>query len=627
MGIRQKSDSTAISERLARLANVDADRIIGCSGRRALAILVEALGQLPSDAAADHLFKQLKQAIGWKGRPSKGSLALEKIRDAERVTLELWQRTTGKLNEESNDQSSKPSERGNFAGWMASWRAHMESRLGLPFRMDKDYIWEHGVALDHALRRVSAAHTWIKRAEVERRRFQEDARKLNDPELIPIQAREWLDAFRASRSSASGALGDYLIRKRAIDGWSKVAHAWAALGPHSTRKQRIDAARDVQANLDDNEKFGDIQIFGGFGDEHEDDPQSCLADDEARCVWQRNEGQPAPEILKNYVDATVAEHDQRRFKVPAFRHPDPLRHPVYVDFGNSRWDIAYSVLKAVGDRQGTIQKLAEAKTDKTREKLRQKLATPPDLRSVTLDVWNGECVQSLPLRWHGKRLWKDLDLDHFDAEESAGTVTRADRLGRVVARQTTKATVRIAAVFEQKEWNGRLQVPREQLDRLADIVYGKVNGKRIDPDYSKLEWMDQDPRAHSLWNRLSWFLTTSAKLQPQGPWLDYVESGLPEGGDYKKGSSGYYLNYDVNQWRKGRAQLKLARLPGLRVLLLDLGHRYAAACAVWETLTQEQMIQRAKLRVEPCQAAMSSISTCNVGRTRCRNPAGTEGRP
>src|SRR5690606_2098442 len=45
----------------------------------------------------------------------------------------------------------------------------------------------------------------------------------------------------------------------------------------------------------------------------------------------------------------------------------------------------------------------------------------------------------------------------------------------------------------------------------------------------------------------------------------------------------------VNKDRKGRARLQLARMPGLRVLSLDLGHRYAAACAVWETITGEQI--------------------------------------
>src|SRR5690606_36355727 len=137
-----------------------------------------------------------------------------------------------------------------------------------------------------------------------------------------------------------------LIRKRAIDGWDKVVSAWAALGPRATRLQRIEAARDLQTNLDENEKFGDIQLFAGAGDEEEAHPRPCLADDDAICVWQTPDGRAEAEILKNYVAATVARHNQARFKVPAFRHPDPLRNPIYVDYGNSCWGISYSALKS-----------------------------------------------------------------------------------------------------------------------------------------------------------------------------------------------------------------------------------------------------------------------------------------
>jgi IS605 OrfB family transposase len=99
-----------------------------------------------------------------------------------------------------------------------------------------------------------------------------------------------------------------------------------------------------------------------------------------------------------------------------------------------------------------------------------------------------------------------------------------------------------------------------------------------------------DERARAVWGRLGWFLTISTKLQPAGPWLDYVGAGLPEGWEYRKSRGGdYYLNCQANQGRKGRARLKLSRLPGLRVLSVDLGHRYAAACAVWQTLSRQEM--------------------------------------
>lgn len=50
------------------------------------------------------------------------------------------------------------------------------------------------------------------------------------------------------------------------------------------------------------------------------------------------------------------------------------------------------------------------------------------------------------------------------------------------------------------------------------------------------------------------------------------------------------LDWDLNADRKGRAKLMLSRLPGLRVLSVVLtAHRSAAACAVWEAISSEQL--------------------------------------
>ncbi len=607
-GTGKKSDAGAISTTLLDLVKVDLATFVGKSAHEALRALLAAAGHLSSDGdSVETSFKQLKQAIGWKGRSSKGAIALEKIRDCQMVSAQLWQQVADKLSQEATEQSTKAGDSTGPPAWMHDWRRDFERRLGIPYRTTRDLIWEHGVALDHALRRVSASHTWIKRAEVERRRFKIDAAKINDVAKVPAAAKDWLDGFCEWRSTESGAEGDYFIRKRAIDGWDKIVQAWAELEFGSTRQQRINASRDVQKNLDDNEKFGDIQLFAGFGDDDEPDQdrKPCLADNAASCVWHDVSGKPSSQILKDYVAATIAEHDQRRFKVPTYRHPDPLRHPVFVDYGNSRWNITYSALKTFQQREKHRDQLPKAKTEKARTKLRQQLDAPLDLHGVDLEIWNGEDVDTLPLRWVGARFEKDLNLDKLDANASGpegNPVTRADRLGRIVAGQPPQATVSIAAVFAQKDWNGRLQAPREQLDRLADLVYGKLDGKWLAPDYEKLDRIYDDPRTHRLWKHLRWFLTTSAKLQPQGPWLDYVAKGLPDGIHYKKGRNGYYLlNYEVNNGRKGRARLLIARLPKLRILSFDLGHRYGVACAIWETMSREQMIAacRAAGHAEP----------------------------
>jgi hypothetical protein len=62
---------------------------------------------------------------------------------------------------------------------------------------------EFAVMLDHAARRVSLAHTWIKRAEAERRKFEEDAKKMVN---VPKRKTGWMSSIR-ERSGVSGALG------------------------------------------------------------------------------------------------------------------------------------------------------------------------------------------------------------------------------------------------------------------------------------------------------------------------------------------------------------------------------------------------------------------------------------
>ncbi len=590
-GSGEKSDAAAIAEYLLKLADASDKDIVGKSGADAIHAVHKLLGAENSngkkkedakekeDGAA--VFTALKKRVGWKGRSSKGAMALEKMSKVQTVTAELWAQTQQKLREESEAQAKKAGGQGKKPDWMDSWRSTMESdaHLSIPFRVDRDLIWEFGVMLDHALRKLSSAHSWIKRAEVSRRQFQEDAAK-----PVNAAAQQWLDEFCEQRRTETGSQHEYVIHRKALDGWGKVVDAWDRLDDDASELDRVAAARDVQANMENNEKLGDMTLF------------SQLASDDAQCVWRDTNGDGDPSILKNYSAAQVARHKQQRFKVPAFRHPDPLRHPIYVDFGNSRWTISYQALAASHQRSKLRDKLAKAKTDKTRAKLRAEMDEAPNLRGVTLGLWTDDQVKKVQLQWQGKRLWKDLDLHHFDQPGDA-TVTRADRMGRAVQNVPTNA-VSIANVFSVKDWNGRLQVPRRQLNRLADLLYGKAANGQGGADFAKLEGIDSNAPAKRVWDHLRWFLTTSAKLMPSGPWCDLVESGLPDGIEYRTTRAGTYLHYDKNknEKRKGRARFHLAAIPGLRVLSFDLGHRYGASCAVWETLTNDALKQEVARR-------------------------------
>jgi hypothetical protein len=393
-----------IADRLALLTTVSSSTLAGLSGLAALQELGVMLGVQPGEYDREGLLKAIKQAVGWKGRSSKGVVALQRLANAGDVSEELWNTVRAKLVEEVEEQRGKAREPGEKLLWADAVRHDIEQTTGMPFRTDKDHIWEYAVVLDHALRRVSAAHTWIKRAECARQEFEENARKIGE---VPADAREWLDQYCADRSDESGAATGYRIRRRAIDGWEAVVRSWSRL-ESPNRESRRAAAKELQADPE-MEKFGDIQLFSGRDDDRQ---WRSLADEDAICVWRRD-GEPDADVLKSYVAARTAEDDRARFKVPAYRHPDPLRHPVFADFGNSRWSITYAALKAAHDREKLLARLAVAKSDATRANVQRQLNAPPDLRGVVLGLWSGSAMEDVGFRWQGSRLEKDLDLRHF----------------------------------------------------------------------------------------------------------------------------------------------------------------------------------------------------------------------
>ncbi len=378
---------------------------------------------------------------------------------------------------------------------------------------------EFSVMLDHAARRVNVAHSWIKNAEAERRQFESDTKRLDN---VPSNALHWLRDYCEDRSGTSGSLDAYRIRKRAIDGWDKVMDRWNRTDCQSA-DDRIAAARQLQ---DDPEidKFGDIQLF------------EALADDDALCVW-KPDGTPTAQPLKDFVAGTEAEAKKRWFKVPAYRHPDALRHPVFTDFGNSRWSIDFSVHRApakLGDLQQKVAKLKAAlddaerklsnstatqgekrqqKVTECREKLRdaeQEFEAIRDRQRLELKVWNGQDVEPRALRWSCKRLVADLGLHSPTgaSSESRIGVSRADRLGRVALGADESSNVAITGLFEQDHWNGRLQAPRAQLDAIAHHV-------------DKHGW---DAKAHEMIDHIQWLVSFSAELTQQGPWYEYVDA-------------------------------------------------------------------------------------------------------
>jgi len=396
---------------------------------------------------------------------------------------------------------------------------------------------EFAVMLDHAARRVSQVHTWMKRAEAQRRVFEGGRQKKAS---VPQQAVRWLDRYCHDRSEASGALGEeYAIRRRALGGWDEIAGRWVRC---KTAEERIEAIHEVQRDHDE-EKFGDARLF-------ED-----LASDEAMVVWCDN-SKAMPAWLKDFAMAQEAERQMQHFKVPAYRHPDPLRHPVFCDFGKSRWAISFAAHDHAKDHA------AEADTE---------VHTAGGMKDVSLSLLtSGGDVAPHAMRWQSRRLERDLALGPSEGGEAGIEVSRADRLGRAAAGAKATNRLRILGVFADKDWNGRLQAPRAELDAMASVR-----------DSARFNEAEKMRKLKAMAGRLGWFVTFSPRLRPKGPWLEYAVK-------YKLKPTAWPFN-DENKKRDGRARLALCRLPGLRVLSVDLGHRNAAACAVWETASAAQV--------------------------------------
>lgn len=545
------ADFTTLSKGYTRVAkSLDGTRA-GLSGATLIAGIVSDLKDLgPESDDLDGLLS-LVGAPGHKsatrnilkslaGRPQVNRAELDQLAESAQADAEKAKSNVG-------SKGPRP--------WADLIRGDVESACGFTY-LDRPNPARHkqfAVMLDHAARRVSIGHSWIKRAEAERRRFEKDAKRLAE---TPPDATKWLDDFVAERSGTSGAAaagGEYRIRRRAIEGWEEVVKKWKRV-VCNTAEDRIAAARDVQSDPEI-DKFGDIQLF------------EALAADGAECVWKQ-EGKVTTDPLRDYVLGHDARNKQRRFKVPAFRHPDPLRHPVFGDFGNSRWSIEYAVHEAA--------KSAGAK----RQPVASEAAWLKDRHGLRLGLWDGCAVRKVPLRWSSKRLRKDLAFGTPASDKPIRDVGRADRLGRAASGVGAGEVPSAAGLFALDDWNGRLQAPRAQLDALADRV-------------AKHGW---DAQAKAMRDRIEWLVSFTAKLECRGPFIPFaVERGIIDPSrevqlkprnsqDEWRGLSFPFWHPD-NEGRKGHAKHLLTRLDNLRILSVDLGHRYAASCAVWESLS------------------------------------------
>jgi len=568
-GKGKKSDFSEIINKLQKIVNYDFNSLYKKSGYKIISVITQHL-TTKKDSDNKETFKKLCKYIGWQGRSSKGRLALEKLYNKKSVTKKDIVYLNEKLQQEIKEKKSKNRV---IPKWVAKIQKYLEEKINIkyqPLDMSRNLIGEFGVMFDHALRHVSVAHSWIKNAEINRRRFHEDAQKIDN---VTKDAKEWLNEYTHEKQEFTGALGKYIINPRAIDGWKDILKGWKGC---SNYEERVEVINTIQTNKNDADKhFGDANLF------------KRLAKDDTRAVWINNDNKFDETILKNYVDAKKASYDMQRFKVPAYRHPHPLLHPVYCDYGNSRLNVKY-------DAFDIINYVLNNKKIKGAEKVINKLS---------ISLWDGTSFQNIPFFWGGKRFKTDLALDninnlyssnkHLSLKNSIET-TKADRFGRSLV---TADSIRLE-IYNKGEWNARLQVDR----RLLENINKKLKASNINC-YSDIFSIKTSNamKIQQLVYKLPWFLTTSPELQSAhtlklGPWADYINSCKDKSPFLRNNKISYigWPHYNKNKKRNKKGSMILSHLPNLRVLSVDLGHRYGATCVVWETISNKDIINLCK---------------------------------
>ncbi len=420
-----------------------------------------------------------------------------------------------------------------------------------------------------AARRITQTQSWTRRNEAERHKagLRKDAASTALEKLDPGRgARHWLEDYERERGQRTGARRDFRVTARMIGECEAVFAAWASASDADERHKKTG---ELQAGA---EKFGDPDLY------------FALAKN-GQAIWNSQAG---AEILKQWVKRRQAEWDEKRWKIPRFCHPDPFHHPTWCEFGGSSkpavWYAWRSDAKPMnpepgGDADGT----------------RRFWLLLPDFSAAR--------ARPAPMRWECKRLSR-----HFGEAQrvTEKPIPRADRVGLAAAglpvrdEDGNRMHYRPEYPFTDhaKGWNARLQADRETLTKLEKQW-----------DATNCVWRDGARALRSL----RWFVTFAPALatskgpgrtiHPKLGWRSEPHAELNE-----------------KQEREGHAKLMLPRLPGLRVLSVDLGHRCAAACAVWETLTGEQM-KAACLHANHAAPAESDLSlrlpaTGTDGKTR-----------
>lgn len=516
--------------------------------------------------------------MGKKGKPSSGALALEKLFTIgvynDDIKDDLLKRI-GKSIKSASSKSPLP------PVILSKFFEQLLSDNGIPLGAD-----DSGPIFDQSCRRIGGWRSWLANQEDERWNLEELKRKLGflDPRVV-----EWLDDYRQNRGIETASLDDFQIRERQIDGWAKVVKWWKK-EPKADEARRIEIVREVQAECEsEGDKFGDAKLF------------ETLSSDSALLIREDST------ILRIYVRAKSSEWKAQKRKIPMLRHVDAHLHPVFIEFGVSRQDIAMNFFKDNSREINAKQKAIETaikKQDKLLVNKEKKGLSEKDSLSLKQQKNNIEKFASEKKRlnsskgislkifqerkmldkenkvqnrlswngffkWSGDRFFNEIvpGAPFGDKQNiESNNVPRMSRLGLSSAKAEKSKGI-LSNFYSKGKPNGRLICTRRRLAKLSENELSSEKRKKL---------------IHSL----DWRLAVTADLLPEGPWKYFAEERDLLG---REDIVFPPTRKELNKGRDKLGKLRYSRIPGLRILGVDLGQRTAASCAVWETLSKKQL--------------------------------------
>lgn len=466
----------------------------------------------------------------------------------------FWKEFREQVEKQRNKKTQNTAQVKN-GSWTNSLKESLEKFMGQygdqsSGRANTEYFY---FVLGQGMARLSQTHSWVKNAEKERQEAEQGKKEAEKFFAARQTVKTLLDTYISNRSESFGSFEGIVISNSAIKGWDDIVKSWQETKGNSEQDElrRKDLARQAQESA---EKFGDINLF------------LRMAENDYLSVWLAD-NKPDPEILKQFAKLEQSTYNSRRFKVPSYRHPDPISHPVFCQFGSSKPAVNFEVHEK-----------------KTASSL------------VKIFLLDGR----KDFNWHSRRLREELGLAH-SGNNKAEKVPRVTKVGLKAMGIEPNSPAIAEGVFEAKDWNARLEIYRPDLNRLK----AKKNQEQI----------------HKMIGKLRWLITFSPKLSCNGPFQQYIKAEKVKE-ILKSDNSPVSVNFRTGNvyYPKGKSWMVrpgLGVLPGIRVMGVDIGQRFGAVCSVWQQIQSTEIVTLA-------QKTGVLAPNPNAVSFRCPNPDAPE---